>query len=274
MLFESIFIVLILLIFSVVFYRSAIHEYTILQKNWKDDADTKWSELLSERSPLVVREVNKDWVRLWTKDRTSKFGWSVIVFDGKEKVRSTWTAWLKSNGNAAHRIVNQQELGDVSGLFEKASDINLQFRRPFWIPGSFAIRNVHANLILPRIRAVVGLQKTTAEATCWVSTDGAPLRIWIAHEGATKGGEWLPANPYGRDPWALKPEETPWISELKFLEIRLRPGNMFILPPHWWVALRADVTDNTKPITEGSWYWSCEFHSPISWVATRFHNRT
>jgi len=274
MLFESIFIVLILLVFSVVFYRGAIHEYTILQKNWKDDKDTKWSDLLSERAPLVIREVNKDWVRLWTKDRTSKFGWSVIVFDGKEQVRSTWAAWLKSNGNAAHRVVNQLELGEIAGLFEKAAEINLQFRRPYWIPGSFAIRNVRANLIVPRIRAVVGLQKTTAEATCWVATDGAPMRIWIAHEGATKGGEWLPANPYGRDPWALKPEETPWISELKFLEIRLRPGNMFILPPHWWVALRADVSDNTKPITEGSWYWSCEFHSPISWVATRFHNRT
>jgi hypothetical protein len=274
MLFESIFIVLILLVFSVVFYRGAIHEYTILQKNWKDDKDTKWSDLLSERAPLVIREVNKDWVRLWTKDRTSKFGWSVIVFDGKEQVRSTWAAWLKSNGNAAHRVVNQLELGEIAGLFEKAAEINLQFRRPYWIPGSFAIRNVRANLIVPRIRAVVGLQKTTAEATCWVATDGAPMRIWIAHEGATKGGEWLPANPYGRDPWALKPEETPWISELKFLEIRLRPGNMFILPPHWWVALRADVSDNTKPITEGSWYWTCEFHSPISWVATRFHNRT
>jgi hypothetical protein len=274
MLFESIFIILILLVFSVVFYRGAIHEYTILQKNWKDDKDTKWSDLLSERAPLVIREVNKDWVRLWTKDRTSKFGWSVIVFDGKEQVRSTWAAWLKSNGNAAHRVVNQLELGEIAGLFEKAAEINLQFRRPYWIPGSFAIRNVRANLIVPRIRAVVGLQKTTAEATCWVATDGAPMRIWIAHEGATKGGEWLPANPYGRDPWALKPEETPWISELKFLEIRLRPGNMFILPPHWWVALRADVSDNTKPITEGSWYWSCEFHSPVSWVATRFHNIT
>jgi len=274
MIFESIFIILIIIVFTVIFYRGAIHEYTILQKNWKDDRDTKWSDLLSERSPLVIREVNKDWTRLWTYNRTGKFGWPVIVFDGKEQVRSTWTSWLKSTGGAAHRVINQQELADAAGLFEKASEINLQFRRPFWIPGSFAIRNLRANVIVPRVRAIVGLQKTTAEATCWVSTDGAPLRIWIAHEGATKGGEWLPANPYGRDPWTLKPEETPWISELKFMEIRLRPGNMFILPPHWWVALRSDISDNSEPIHNGSWYWSCEFHSPISWVATRFHNRS
>jgi hypothetical protein len=274
MLFETIFVILIILVFSVMFYRSAIHEYTILQKNWKSDDDTKWSELLSERAPLVVREVNKEWVRLWTYNRTGKFGWPVVIHDGKEQVRSTWAAWLKSSGNAAHRVVNQSELADACGLFEKASDINMQFRRPFWLPGSLAIRNVRANVIVPRVRSVVGLQKTTAEATCVVATDGSPIRVWIAHEGATKGGEWLPANPYGRDPWNLKPEETPWISELKFLEIRLRPGNMFILPPHWWYAMRSDVTDNTQTITNGSWYWTCEFHSPVSWVATRFHNRS
>lgn len=275
MIFETTFIILIIVIFTVVFYRSAIHEYTILQKNWKDDKDTKWSDLLSERAPLVVREVNKDWTRLWTRARTGKFGWSVIVFDGKKQVRSTWAAWLKSEAAAvaAHRVVNQTELAEVAGLGEKAAEISLQFRRPFWIPGSFAVSNVRANVIVPRVRAVVGLQKTTAEATCWVACDGVPIRIWIAHEGATKGGEWLPANPYGRDPWAFKPEETPWISELKFLEIRLRPGNMFILPPHWWVALRADVEDNSLPISDGSWYWSCEFHSAVSWVATRFHNK-
>ena len=274
MIFEIIFICLLLLIFSVIFYRGAIHEYTILQKNWKDDKDTKWSELLSERAPLVIREVNKNWVRLWSSERTGKFGWPVIVFDGKENVRSTWATWLKSTGNAAHKLMNQNDLADAAGLYEKAAEIGLQFRRPFWIPGSLAIRNIKANVIMPRIRSVVGLQKTTAEATCWVATDGAPIRIWIAHEGATKAGEWLPINPYGRDPWSFKPEETPWISDLKFLEIRLRPGNMFILPPHWWVALRSDVTDNTQPTIKGSWYWTCEFHSPISWLSTHFHNRS
>jgi len=95
------------------------------------------------------------------------------------------------------------------------------------------------------------------------------MRIWLAHEGATKGGEWLPANPYGRDPWALKPEETPWISELKFLEIRLRPGNMLILPPHWWVAFRC-LNEDGSAVHNGSWYWTAEFHSPISWAATIF----
>ena len=137
------------MVFSVVFYRGAIHEYTILQKNWKDDKDTKWSDLLSERAPLVIREVNRDWIRLWTKDRTSKFGWPVIVNDGKEVVRSTWATWLKSTGNAGHRILNSVDLADAAGLYEKAVEIALQFRRPFWLPGSFAIPSQKQIFMLP-----------------------------------------------------------------------------------------------------------------------------
>jgi hypothetical protein len=82
----------------------------------------------------------------------------------------------------------------------------------------------------------------------------------------------LPAKPYGKDPWNLKTEDCPWIAEVKFLEIRLRPGNMFVLPPHWWVALRCDAAKaGGDKILDGSWYWTCEFHGPISWLASRAH---
>jgi hypothetical protein len=270
MILESLFVILLLIVLTVIFYRSALHEYTILQKDW-DAEDVKWSALLSERAPLVVRKVPIQWIRLWTSARTSKFGWPVVIHDDK-RVRSNWSIWLNAKSSGLQKIMNTSDLATTAGLHEQAADIALNFRRPFWLPGSFAVNNVNANVIPPTEHAFVGLKKTTAEATAWISTDGAPLRIWIAHEGATKGGDWLPAKPYGRNPWTFKPEETPWISDLKFLEILLRPGNMLILPPHWWVALRCYEPDNTKNI-KGAWYWSCEFQSPISWVATRFHNK-
>jgi len=166
--------------------------------------------------------------------------------------------------------VNEADLAVTAGLPDIAADIGYVFRAPYWLPGSFAVKNVRAGVIPPIESAFVGLQKTTAEATCFIATDGKPILIWLAHEGATQGGRYLPAEPYGRNPWTMMPEETPWISELKFMEIRLRPGNMMILPPHWWVAMRCDdISDST--VADGSWYWTTEFHSPISWVATRFH---
>lgn len=269
MLLESLFVVLLILIFTVIFYRAAIHEYTIIQKDWSS-IDVNWTDLISERAPLIIRDVPVDWTRLWTNNRTGKFGWPVVLEDGKRKSRSSWSIFLQSKTN--NRISNGNILAETAGLLEQATVISNEFRRPFWLPGSFAVGKTTANIIKPTSTDFIGLKKTTAEATCWVSTDGSPIRIWLAHEGATKGGEWLPNNPYGRDPWALKPEETPWISELKFLEVRLRPGNMLILPPHWWIALRC-LNEEGSAVSSGSWYWTSEFHSPISLVATSFHNR-
>jgi len=266
---ESLFIILLILVFTVIFYRAAIHEYTILQRNWSDDS--KWSDLLAERAPLIVREIPAEWTKFWTIARNANFNWPVVINDGKQRVRSNLAAWLKAKNTRTHSIMNCSDLGAAAALPEQANEIGQHFRRPLWLPGSFAVKNTQANIIPPYENAFVGLQKTTAEATCWVATDGAPLRIWLAHEGATKGGEWLPAKPYGRNPWTIKTEETPWIAELKFLEIVLRPGNLLILPPHWWVAIKPHKAAGTTPV-EGCWYWTTEFHSPISWVATRFHN--
>ena len=90
MLLESLFIILLIIVFTVIFYRAAIHEYTILQKDWSAE-DAKWTELISERAPLIVRDVPADWTRLWTNSRTGKFGWPVVVNEGKKKSRSSWS---------------------------------------------------------------------------------------------------------------------------------------------------------------------------------------
>lgn len=268
---ESLFIVLLLLVFSVIFYRSAIHEYTIVQKNWGLE-DEKWSALLNEKAPLIIRRVPTTWTRLWNVKRTAKFGWPVVLEEGGgSRSRTGWSSWLAAAAGNSQHVVNEEDLAATAGLPDIAADIGYVFRAPYWLPGSFAVKNIRAGVIPPIESAFVGLQKTTAEATCFVATDGKPLLIWLAHEGATQGGRYLPADPYGRNPWTMLPEETPWISELKFLEIRLRPGNMLILPPHWWVAMRCDDCTGST-VADGAWYWTTEFHSPISWVATRFHS--
>jgi hypothetical protein len=271
MLLESVFVILLILVFTVIFYRAAIHEYTIIQKDWAT-IDTNWSELIAERSPLIIRECPKEWIKLWNRSRTANFGWPVVLKEGNKKVRASWSTYLKTGVSANKSILNGDVLADTAGLADYASVISNEIRRPFWLPGSLSVSGLSANIIQPINSAYVGLKKTTAESTCWICTDGAPMRIWLAHEGATKGGEWLPNNPYGRDPWNFKPEETPWISELKYIEIRLRAGNVLILPPHWWVALRCDINDG-KLIGDGSWYWTTEFHSPISYLASCFQNK-
>ena len=181
MILESLFVILLLIVLTVIFYRSALHEYTILQKDW-DAEDVKWSALLSERAPLVVRKVPIQWIRLWTSARTSKFGWPVVIHDDK-RVRSNWSIWLNAKSSGLQKIMNTSDLATTAGLHEQAADIALNFRRPFWLPGSFAVNNVNANVIPPTEHAFVGLKKTTAEATAWISTDGAPLLYRHCYRG-------------------------------------------------------------------------------------------
>ena len=148
MLLESLFIIFIILIFVVMFYRAAIHEYTILQKDWQNDS-VKWSDLVSERAPIVIRQVPNQWTRLWSNQRTSKFGWPIVVQEGKQKSRTSLSIWLKTKGDAKKYILNTADIASVAGLHDHASEISSHFRRPFWLPGSFAVSSLKANIISP-----------------------------------------------------------------------------------------------------------------------------
>jgi hypothetical protein len=102
----------------------------------------------------------------------------------------------------------------------------------------------------------IGVQKATAEQTIITATDGAPLELWIAHEGAIP--EKVTEDLRHRNPWTQTTEDIPWIGEVKFMEIKLRPGNTVILPRHWWYAVRVAEEKGS------AWYWTAQFHTPIS----------
>ena len=109
------------------------------------------------------------------------------------------------------------------------------------------------------------LQKTAAESTVIVSTDGIPLELWIAHEGALPAAtaELLLNN----DPWAATTDTIPDINEVKYIEMKLRPGNAVVLPKHWFYALRtADAGQ--------AWFWTAQFHTPISYVIGSFQSKS
>ena len=118
---ESLFIVLLILVFTVIFYRAAIHEYTIIQRNWSMD-DSKWSDLLAERAPLIVREIPSEWTKFWTISRNSNFNWPVVIQDKKQRVRSNLAAWLKAKNTGAHSIINTADLGSAAALHEQATE--------------------------------------------------------------------------------------------------------------------------------------------------------
>lgn len=251
MILEGLFLFLLVVGLCVLAYRGANHEFQILQKDYT--RDTNWAEVLSEQLPLVIRDLPKHWLGPWTKNRTEHKSWPVTITDTEDRqFRTTWNVWLATPN--APQPDNMVDIGQQAKLGSILLNWNAEdFRCWSWLSASTS----------PPVPAVysettpVRLQKTSAESTVIVSTDGVPLELWIAHEGALSNtvSELLLNN----DPWSATTDTVPDINEAKYVEIKLRPGNTVVLPKHWFYAVRTASPGQ-------AWFWTAHFHTPISYA--------
>ena len=256
MVLELLFLALLIVGLCALAYRSATHEFQILQKDFDDE--NNWSELLSEELPLVIRGIPKSWAGAWSEKATAKKTWQVVVKQEGRRFKTTWANWLTTSGPKP-QPQNIQEIAAVARLEHSLSNWGADgFRRWSWLPAGSPHPYVFGT------QDYKGVQKTTAEFTAIVATDGAPLELWLAHEGAIPAN--VSADLAGKNPWEQTTETIPWIGEVKFIEIKLRPGNALCVPKHWWLAVRHAGGDGAPA---AAWWWSAEFQTPISWVASK-----
>jgi hypothetical protein len=257
---EAAIVLLLIFAFCVMAYKGAVHEFQILQKEW--DSNIDWGSLLSEQLPLVIRNVDASWKGTWTRRAVGQKPWPIRVLKDGTPMRGTWSQWLDSPPGEPP-IQNMTDLVEiVRPPVENWTDGG--FRRITWIP----VVKTHLGILGPSEQSIQTVQKTRASATVIQSTDGIPLEVWIAHEGAVPSSVSL----QGRNPWSLHAKEFPWISEVKFVELKLRPGNALVLPAHWWWAARPQlpVVDPEPTMGDGAWYWWAEFHTPVSYLVAKF----
>ena len=251
MVFELLIVLLLILSMCVIAYRSAVHEFQILQRDY--EPNTNWRDLLSEQLPIVIRNIPKYWMGGWAYHTTEQKRWNVSVKENSKRLRTTWNVWLQDN--RMEMPLNIQEIVKAMKLQNVSEHIIADgFSHWSWIP----IYPVNPYIL--QKDGFRGLRKTSAEMTGIVSTDGEPIELWIAHEGA------IPQNVYekldGKNPWEQTTKEIPWIDTVKYIEIKLRPGNAIFIPRHWWIAIRSSGK------TERSWFLENEFHTPVSFVIT------
>ena len=253
---EGLVLLLITIAVCVIVYRGAVHEFQILQKDYAQDTD--WSAPLSEQLPIILRDLPKHLLGGWTAQKTGNRQWPVYVRDGKRKLRTTWSEWIK---HPNPQPINRDELATAARFEKTIGDWGTDgIRRWSWLPGS-----TPQPYVLPNSEWL-GVTKGSAEFTTITATDGIPIMVWVAHEGA------IPENDAdelrGKNPWTTTSETVSWISEVKFIEVKLRPGNAILIPKHWWYAVAPDDTSGA------AWFWISEFHTPISWLITKLTGRS
>jgi len=251
---------LVLLIFgiAVVAYRGAVHEFQILQKDYVPDAG--WKEMMNEQLPIVIRGLPKHWLGGWTYQKTAHKTWEIVVQDGeKKKFKTQWNQWLQTPNNT--KPANLATAADAMKLHNNFEHWAAEgFHQWYTLPNGTPTPYVYQQA------DVMGLRKGIADFTAIVSTDGTPLELWIAHEGAipTKQADDI----IDKDPWVQTTKEIPWIGDVKYIEIKLRPGNAVLLPRHWWYAVRAAREEEAGPLPSYAWFWKGHIHSPVSWITS------
>lgn len=246
---------------AVLFYRGAVHEFQILQHDWSDELN--WATLLSERAPLVIRNIPVELVGGWRKNAVARRSWPILLHNNEGRVRIPCSDWILTPVAQVkdREIENGERVAGSAGISELVQELRTAgLYRWTWIPTSSS--SVH--LLSPNETACWPLQQVRSDCKWIVSTDGTPLRLWLAHEGS------IPAemNLEGHNPWMLTTKEFPWIVDVKFMELRLRPGCAILLPTHWWVAARPElpVVSDAPTVGDGSWFWTADLDTPVSWI--------
>jgi len=262
---ELLLLFVILIGIAVLFYRGAVHEFQILQHDWSDDLN--WATLLSERAPLVIRDIPIELMGGWRKSAVSRRSWPILLQNVEGRVRTPCSDWISTPLTKVNNceMENGERVASSAGI----PDLVQEWRsaglyRWTWIPTSSS--SVH--LLPPTETACWPLQQIRSDCKWIVATDGAPLRLWLAHEGSIPADMKLE----GRNPWTLTTEEFPWIVDVKFMELRLRPGCAILLPTHWWVAAKPElpIVSNSPTVGDGSWFWTADLDTPVSYILKKF----
>jgi len=206
------------------------------------------SDLLGEKIPLVVRSVPS--APFWIHDDVMARSCYQNIPIFRETTLVDWISSSTSGSICPWKHAQAETIANVSGLKVWSQK---------WLNPSI----IHPMLkwwMIPKYHCWsgnMGLHKTFATWTCLLPVDGE-LVVTIMSEQVESS---LPANWVGCFPSTLTIKDTPFVGDLKFIDIILRPGNCLFMPAHWFVSWTSR--------NEGKAAMACtiSYHTPISLLA-------
>lgn len=242
---EIILIISILFLIITFFYKQAVCEFRINQIEWSQKENI--NELLNEKVPLVMRSIPS--ATFWTHQ-------DVLVRPCFRDIpifqETTLTDWIMSSTPKSicpWKYSQAEIIANISGIHIWATK---------WLH-SFVIHPLLKFWLYPKYHCWagnVGLRKTFATWTCIFPVD-SEITLTIMPESVQNS---LPEKWVDTFPADLTIKDTPFIADLKFIDIILRPGNCIFMPAHWFVSWVA-AGDKTPMVC------SISYHTPISLLA-------
>lgn len=244
---EWIFIISLIFIVMVIFYKQANEEFTILQL--EGNQLVSLPNLLSEKYPIVIRQVQMP--TFFTPEAIQQNGriQTFPISDTKQLKDALSDATLTMPAASA-RILAQQ--------------VGLQvWAEHNWLP-YISTWSFYNFIQTTANTGEQGLRKTTAYCTILLPTSQS-INVTILTSGQEK---FLPSNWHNTDPEAYTLNDTPLVGNIKFMVIKVKPGNCLVLPPHWLYTLRA------SDLKKSMLWCSMEIHTPLSWLASRLEENS
>jgi hypothetical protein len=255
MILELIFFSALIFLIAVLFYKQRAPDLQILQLE-HDQISAQLADLLDEQQPVVIRGTLPP--RGLTAEALAK---------------APRLASFPVGGQTLSAVIAQPAiLSSAAGMPTLSLDLRRSLAEELSIP-VWATRNwlpyfAQCSLVGPllgtmRAEAVLGglgMWKTSAKVTAFAPTEGT----YVVSILSVDSEQYLPKSWQYRYVSSLTPNDTPLVTDIKFLDIVVRPGTVLLIPPH------AVVSMEPKAPTTFSAAAILEYHEPISLLAKSF----
>lgn len=240
----------------VFFYRQAIHEFRINQANASQRSEIL--ELWKERVPLVIRELPR--MSLWTREDIMERTCYEQLPLFKDQTLAEWIRSVSPRGHTGGEEINREETDGVRCPWysQQAEQIAGVTGISIW-----AERHLHPMMgsfwYMVRYHSwagSVGVHRTYASWTCILPVEGEI--VVTVFPGTME--RYLPVEWKGSFPSKWTKRDTPFVADIKYMDIVVRPGTCLFLPPHWFVSW----TSADLPMV-----YTVSYHTPVSIVAFR-----
>lgn len=227
------------------FYKQAICDFRINQIEWSQKGDLLG--LLKEKVPVVIRNIPS--ATFWTyNDVIDRNCFNIPIFN-----ETTLTEWISSStpdSICPWEYKHAETIANASGIHVWGNKwLNPVIIHPFLKWWMFPKYHCWAGN--------VGLRKTFA-LTCFFPVDGEII-FTIMPENVQSS---LPSHWKDCFPANFTTKDTPFVGDLKFIDIILRPGNCVFMPAHWFVSWTTTPTATVAPMV-----CSISYHTPVSLLA-------